>query len=192
MPRAIGHTRRRRGRDQRFDGGNVATQRGRHGRCTRHARCRSSRHSRCRRHGRRRRLHERQVELRVVERGSGALSRGSLLHRLSLAHAAQVPKIFINYKAVNQATTQIPLTLVVSFFPWPLIGLISILALALVVLIAGGWFLTRETPFPVSIDGESRMIGLRPLQSKEVRGMRGTYIVSRGLFGTPNTKLKSA
>ena len=105
---------------------------------------------------------------------------------------AQVPKIFINYKAVNQATTQIPLTLVVSFFPWPLIGLISILALALVVLIAGGWFLTRETPFPVSIDGESRMIGLRPLQSKEVRGMRGTYIVSRGLFGTPNTKLKSA
>jgi len=32
---------------------------------------------------------ERQVELRVVERGSGTLSRGSLLHRLSLAHAAQ-------------------------------------------------------------------------------------------------------
>jgi hypothetical protein len=97
----------------------------------------------------------------------------------------QTPKIFLNYTGVDHGMTRVPLTLGVRFFPWPLIGLIAAAILVLVPLILLVWFGTREGTFSVMIDGESRMIGLRPFQSKEIIGVRGRYIVSRGLFGAP-------
>ncbi len=71
-------------------GGDVAAQRCRHGGGGRRGNNRS-RHGRRRRHtGRCKR--ERQVELRVIERGGGTLSRWRLRHRLNLAHAARKRK----------------------------------------------------------------------------------------------------
>ena len=102
----------------------------------------------------------------------------------------QAPKIFIQYKNVNAAQTEVPLTLIVSYFPWPLIliALGGILLLALV--LAATRLMLRETAFDVMIDGEVRKIGLRVGQAKEIAGANRTYIVSRGGFGPPVVKPK--
>ncbi|MBI1329138.1 MAG: hypothetical protein GC166_04445 [Alphaproteobacteria bacterium] len=120
--------------------------------------------------------------------GSGAAPRPDVPDILP----PQVPRIFVNYKAVNQATTTVPLTLGVSYFPWPLIGLIGALVAAAGLVGGGVWFAMHARPFNISIDGEPRTIALRPFQHKEVQGLNGTYIVSRGPFGPPAVKPKAA
>jgi hypothetical protein len=103
----------------------------------------------------------------------------------------QAPKIFINYKNVSTARTEVPLSLNVSFFPWPLIGVIAGAAALLAAIAAGVMLLVRESAFRVMIDGEERMVSLCAFQSKEVAGAFNNYIVSRGAFGVPIVKPKS-
>jgi hypothetical protein len=103
----------------------------------------------------------------------------------------QAPKIFIEYKNVNAAHTDVPLTLIVSFFPWPLI-LLSLGGLAVLALLAAlAMMFMKERPFHVLIEGEDHVVGLRALQSREVVGAHQTYIVSRGAFGAPVVKPKA-
>jgi hypothetical protein len=100
----------------------------------------------------------------------------------------QTPRIFLNYANVTHGVTQVPLTLGVRFFPWPLIGLILAIVVALVPLAALAWYATRERSFLVMIDGEATTVGLRPFQSKKLMGIRGEFRVSRGFFGSPVVK----
>jgi hypothetical protein len=102
----------------------------------------------------------------------------------------QAPKIFVNYKTVGAARTQVPLSLNVTFFPWPLIGLAAAAAALLAAIAAGFMLLVRESPFRVMIDGEERVVSLRAFQSKEVAGAIANYVVSRGAFGIPTVKPK--
>lgn len=119
--------------------------------------------------------------------GAGAAPRPDIPDSLP----PQAPRIFINYTEVSQASTSVPLTLGVSFFPWPLIGVILLLV-AIAALIGGAvWMFTHPRPFEISIDGEPRTIALRPMQSREIQGMRERYIVSRAAFGPPTVKPKT-
>jgi hypothetical protein len=102
----------------------------------------------------------------------------------------QTPKIFLNYTNIDRAMMQIPLTLGIKFFPWPLILLIAGALAVLVPMIALVWFGTRERVFSVPLDGEARAVGLRPFQTKEIAGVRDTYRISRGLFGKPVVRAK--
>lgn len=103
---------------------------------------------------------------------------------------AQTPQIFLNYTGVDHGMTRVPLTLGVHFFPWPLLLMIGGALAAVVPIVLLLWFATRESGFPVPIEGEIRNIGLRPFQSKEVHGVSGVYVVSRGAFGVGAPKLK--
>lgn len=120
--------------------------------------------------------------------GTGAVPRPDVPQDLP----PQTPKIFVKYKSVAAAQTEVPLSLNVSFFPWPLIGAAAA-GLALLAGVAAAFMmLVRESAFRVMIDGEDRTIGLRAFQTKEVSGAFGNYIVSRGAFGPPTVKPKPA
>lgn len=105
---------------------------------------------------------------------------------------AEVPQIFINYKDVNQATTEVPMTFVVAFFPWPLIGAIAAGLLLVTALGAAFFLLSGERPYQIPIDGEPRVVALRRFQTKTVKGMANDYLVTKGLFGPPTAKPKTA
>lgn len=120
--------------------------------------------------------------------GSGAAPRPDVPQDLP----PQAPKIFVDYKNVASANTEVPLSLNVVFFPWPLIGLAAGAAAILAAFGAAFMMLLRDTPFRIMIDGEERTIGLRAFQSKEIAGAFNTYTVSRGAFGAPVVKLKPA
>lgn len=102
----------------------------------------------------------------------------------------QTPKIFFAYASIDRAMMQIPLTLGITFFPWPLIVLIGGALGVLAPLIGLAWFGTREQVFSIPLDGEARAVGLRPFQTKEIAGVRDTYRISRGLFGKPVVRAK--
>lgn len=101
----------------------------------------------------------------------------------------QTPQIFLNYTGVDHGMTHVPLTLGVHFFPWPLIAMIGAAVLVLIPLSLLVWFGTHEGRYSVMIDGEAQPVGLRPFQSKEINGLRGVYVVSRG-FGAPVARPK--
>jgi hypothetical protein len=119
--------------------------------------------------------------------GTGAAPRPDV----PLELPAQVPKIFFGYRSVDRAVTEVPMTLIVTFVPWGLIGAIGLAVLALAAMLCAVWFLSRERMFQIPIDGETRAVTLRPFQSKEVHSIGGTRIIMRGGFGPPIVKPKN-
>ena len=103
-----------------------------------------------------------------------------------IAALDQLPAVFFANRVVTAATASLPVTLVVHFSPWPLVGALS--AALGVPLLAGLLLilLRREREYLVSLAGEMRRVRLRPLQVRRVTLPDGRVFAVRGrLFGSP-------
>ena len=116
-----------------------------------------------------------------------SLAPGFMAKMSRIAALDQLPGVFFANRAVTAATASLPVTLVVHFSPWPLVGALS--AALAVPLLAGLLLilLRREREHLVSLDGEIRRIRLRPWQTRRITLSGGRLFAVRGrLFGPPS------
>ena len=106
-----------------------------------------------------------------------------------IAALDQLPSVFFDNRAVTAATASLPVTLIVHFPVWPLLGgllglLVALLLLALLLML-----LRREREHVVSLDGQTRRIRLRPFQTRQITLPGGRTVAVRGrAFGPPSVR----
>ncbi len=106
-----------------------------------------------------------------------------------IAALDQLPSVFFDNRAVTAATASLPVTLIVHFSAWPLVGGLLGLLLALLLLALLLVLLRREREYVVWLDGQTRRLRLRPFQSRQVTLPGGRAFAVRGRpFGPPSVR----
>ncbi len=103
-----------------------------------------------------------------------------------IAALDQLPSVFFDNRGVTAASASLPVTLLVHFSPWPLVGALSGLLLALLLPALLLVLLRHEREHLVSLDGEMRRLRLRPFQVRRITRPGGRAFTVHGrLFGPP-------
>ena len=112
--------------------------------------------------------------------GSGLLAEGQA------GVEQRMPDIFLDFRAVTQTASALPVRIVVRASPWPLLaaglGLLGLAAAAAGALLYAG----RPRLCTVSLGGHPRRVTLRPFRAQTLRAPDGSrWRVRAGLFGAP-------
>ena len=110
-----------------------------------------------------------------------------------IAALDQLPSVFFDNRAVTAAAASLPVTLIVHFPVWRLLGGLLGLLSALLLLALLLVLLRREREHVVSLDGQTRRVRLRPFQVRRISGPGGRSFSVRGrLFGPPSVRTVAA
>lgn len=121
----------------------------------------------------------------------GAISGGESI-REAQAEAmisSQLPAVFLDYKRVSAATTNLPVVIGLKYSPLPLI-----LVLLIVTLLLGGaafiiLWVGRPRTYPVNVGAGGQTVSIRPFESRVVSDGFGMRARVRGsLFGPPTIR----